>query len=167
MDLDRLLRSGDTTPVTTVFDNLSASSTLKNGVVSNDDLIFSLPSFETRGAGQIDIGNRNLDYTLTPNAESARAGEGFAIPVRIHGSWEAPKFQPDLNAAVNLKFAEEKKALEAKAKERIEAEKQKLEERAKEALGNTLPDAKNVEDALKKELEKCAAGGLLKLLENN
>ena len=167
MDLDRLLRSGDTTPGTTVFDNLSASSTLKNGVASNDDLIFSLPSFETRGAGQIDIGNRNLDYTLTPNAKSARAGEGLAIPVRIHGSWEAPKFQPDLNAAVNLNFAEEKKALAAKAKERIEAEKQKLEERAKEALGDALPDAKNVEDALKKELEKGAAGGLLKLLGNN
>ena len=167
MDLDRLLRSGDTTPGTTLFDNLSASSTLKNGVASNDDLIFSLPSFETRGAGQIDIGNRNLDYTLTPNAKSARAGEGLAIPVRIHGSWEDPKFQPDLNAAVNLNFAEEKKALEAKAKERIEAEKQKLEERAKEALGNALPDAKNVEDALKKELEKGAAGGLLKLLGNN
>ena len=167
MDLDRLLRSGDTTPGTTLFDNLSASSTLKNGVASNDDLIFSLPSFETRGAGQIDIGNRNLDYTLTPNAKSARAGEGLAIPVRIHGSWEAPKFQPDLNAAVKLNFAEEKKALEAKAKERIEAEKQKLEERAKEALGNALPDAKNVEDALKKELEKGAAGGLLKLLGNN
>ena len=167
MDLDRLLRSGDTAPGTTMFDNLSASSTLKNGVASNDDLIFSLPSFETRGAGQIDIGNRNLDYTLTPNAKSARAGEGLAIPVRIHGSWEAPKFQPDLNAAVNLNFAEEKEALEAKAKERIEAEKQKLEERAKEALGDALPDAKNVEDTLKKELEKGAADGLLKLLWNN
>lgn len=68
---------------------------------------------------------------------------------------------------MNLNFAEEKKALEAKAKERIEAEKQKLEERAKEALGNALPDAENVEDALKKELEKGAAGGLLKLLGNN
>ena len=167
MDLDRVLQSGDTTPGTTVFDNLSASSTLKNGVASNDDLILSLPSFETRGAGQIDIGNRNLDYTLTPNAKSARSGEGLAIPVRIHGSWDAPKFQPDLNAAVNLNFAEEKAALEAKAKERIEAEKQKLEERAKQALGDVLPDAKNVEDALKKELEKGAAGGLLKLLGNN
>lgn len=91
----------------------------------------------------------------------------MAIPVRIRGSWEAPKFQPDLNAAVNLNFAEEKEALEAKAKERIEAEKQKLEERAKEALGHALPDAKNMEDALKKELEKGAAGGLLKLLGNN
>jgi len=167
MDLDALLRSGDTAPGTTVFDNLSASSILKNGVAVNDDLIFSLPSFETRGAGQINIGNRNLDYTLTPNAKSARAGEGLAIPVRIHGSWDAPKFQPDLNAAVNLNFAEEKKALEAKAKERIEAEKKKLEERAKQALGNALPDVENVEDALKKELEKGAAGGLLKLLGNN
>ena len=35
MDLDRLLRSGDTAPGTTMFDNLSASSTLKNGVASN------------------------------------------------------------------------------------------------------------------------------------
>ena len=167
MDLDRVLQSGEAPPLTTVFDNLSASSTVKNGVASNDDLIFSLPSFETHGAGQIDIGNRNLDYTLTPNAKSARSGEGLAIPVRIHGSWDAPKFQPDLNAAVNLNFAEEKAALEAKAKERIEAEKQKLEERAKQALGDALPDAKNVEDALKKELEKGAAGGLLKLLGNN
>ena len=68
---------------------------------------------------------------------------------------------------MNLNFAEEKEALEAKAKERIEAEKQKLEERAKEALGDALPDAKNVEDTLKKELEKGAADGLLKLLWNN
>ena len=68
---------------------------------------------------------------------------------------------------MNLNSAEEKKALAVKAKERIEAEKQKLEERAKEALWDALPDAKNVEDALKKELEKGAAGGLLKLPGNN
>ena len=167
VNLDSLLRSGDTAPGTTVFDNLSGSATVQNGVAVNDNLIFSLPSFETRGAGEIDIGQRHLDYTLTPNAKTARAGDGLAIPVRIHGSWDDPKIQPDLNAAVNLNFAEEKKALEAKAKERIEAEKKKLEERAKQALGDALPDVKNVEDALKKELEKGAAGGLLKLLGNN
>lgn len=167
VNLDSLLRSGDTAPGTTVFDNLSGSATVQNGVAVNDNLIFSLPSFETRGAGEIDIGQRHLDYTLTPNAKTARAGDGLAIPVRIHGLWGDPKIQPDLNAAVNLNFAEEKKALEAKAKERIEAEKKKLEERAKQALGDALPDVKNVEDALKKELEKGAAGGLLKLLGNN
>ena len=53
LDLDRLLRSGDTTSGTTVFDNLSASSTLKNGVASNDDLILAFRLLKRAARGRL------------------------------------------------------------------------------------------------------------------
>jgi len=179
VDLDKVLRSGQVDNGTTVFDDMGASFQIANGVVDNQDLKFTLPNFETTGAGQIDLGNRMIDYIISPKATKARNGEGLSVPLRIKGSWDNPKLTADLQAAIDQNLAKEKAELEAKAKAKIEEEKKKLEDKAKAAIdaekkrvedqvkksiGVETQDGQSIEDALKQKLQDEAAKGLLNLL---
>jgi AsmA protein len=69
IDLDRLLR-GQPGGGTTVFDALSGSFVIKKGILSNDDLLLSLPSVIAKGAGTVGIGPRNIDDLFTPQLRS-------------------------------------------------------------------------------------------------
>ena len=164
IDLDKILRSGQVEKGTTVFDDMSASFNIAGGVVDNRDLKFTLPNFETTGRGQVDLGNRSLDYTISPKATKARGGEGISVPLRIQGSWDKPKLTPDMQAVIDQNLAKEKAELEAKAKEKIEAEKKKLEAKVKEKLGVSSQDGQSVEDAVRQKIEEEAKKGLLNLL---
>jgi len=164
IDLDKILRSGQVEKGTTVFDDMSASFNIAGGVVDNRDLKFTLPNFETTGRGQVDLGNRSLDYTISPKATKARGGEGISVPLRIQGSWDKPKLTPDMQAVIDQNLAKEKAELEAKTKEKIEAEKKKLEAKVKEKLGVSSQDGQSVEDAVRQKIEEEAKKGLLNLL---
>lgn len=146
MDLDRLMRSGDGSGGTTVFDSLGATFDVAEGVLRNKDLLVLLQNFEARGAGKIGLSAQDIDYVFTPKALRANDGKGLAIPVRITGAWANPRIFPDLEAAIDLNFAEEKK----KAQEKVKKEVQKAVERE---LGVTVEDGESVEDALEKKLE--------------
>ncbi len=139
-DLDKLMRSGNGTGGTTVFDSLSASFAMKDGQMFNNDLAMSMPLAKATGQGRIGLGNQDIDYTFTPALLAGDNIKGLAIPVRIHGPWSSPRFTPDLEKAIDLNLKEEKKKLKKKAKE--EANK-----------------------FLQKELEKGAGKGLLKLFD--
>lgn len=168
VDMDKLMRSGDVGSGTTVFDDLNASFSIKEGVVTNKDLKLSLPNFATFGEGQINLGGQTIDYLLSPKALKARDGKGLSIPVRIKGPWSGPKIIPDLEAAVNQNLEAEKAKAEAKVKAAVEAEKKKIEEKAKKkvekALGVEVQKGQKVEDAVKKKIEDEAKKGVLKLL---
>ncbi len=164
VDLDKILRSGQVEKGTTVFDDMSASFKVANGVVDNRDLKFTLPNFETTGAGQIDLGHRMIDYTITPKATKARDGQGISVPLRIQGSWDKPKLIPDMQAVIDQNLAKEKAAVVAKAKAKIDAEKKKLEQKVKDKLGVKTQKGQSIEDAVKQKLQNEAAKGLLNLL---
>lgn len=68
--------SADQTP----FTRLGASFTVAGGIAHNADLALDAPLFSLSGAGDIDIGRKQLDYTLT-------GGQGLAV--RIGGPWDA------------------------------------------------------------------------------
>ncbi len=140
MDLDKLFR-GTPSGGTTVFDALSASWTIENGTLQNDDLRMELPSVLAKGAGRVGLGAQTIDYTFTPQLRNDTE-TGIAVPVRIKGNWADPKIWPDLEAVVNQNFAKEKKELQEKAKNAV-AEK----------LGVTRTEGQSVEDAVKQELE--------------
>jgi AsmA protein len=57
-DLDRLMRSGGVTGGTTVFDSLSATFTMTQGNLLNDDLLMTLPLAKAGGEGRIGLGVR-------------------------------------------------------------------------------------------------------------
>lgn len=157
-DLDKLMRSGNGTGGTTVFDRMSASFAIADGNMRNDDLLMNLPLAKATGKGRIGLGAQDIDYLFTPVLLEGENTRGLAIPVRIRGPWANPRIKPDLEKAIDLNLKEEKKKVEAKARQEVN----KLVEKE---LGVTVQEGQSVEDALKNELEKKVGKELLKLFD--
>ena len=155
IDLDALLGSVDAKGGSTVFDSASASFDIKEGVLRNDDLRVLLPNFDATGEGEVDLGARSIDYKVTPKALRVnRSRGGLAVPVTIRGPWADPKIRPDLGAAIDLNFAEEKKRAEDRLKRKVQKE-----------LDVSPDDARDLEDLVKDELENVLKRELLKLFD--
>jgi len=157
IDLDRLFRGGDPTGGTTIFDATNATFTMTDGNLRNEDLLMRLAGIEARGEGRIGLGPQDIDYLFTPVSLTARDGRGLALPVLIRGPWAGPKISVDLEKAIELNAAEERKALETQVREKV---KSKVEQE----LGITQQDGESAEDAVKRTIEEEAKKGLLKLL---
>lgn len=157
-DLDRLMRSGQVGGGTTVFDALGATFTMDAGVLRNDDLLLKLSAYEARGEGVVGIAAQTIDYTFTPIALRAKSGAGIAIPVRIRGPWANPRIFPDLEAAIDLNFSEEKERLKEQAEDAL---RKKI---AKE-LNVSGDAAEDLEGAAQDKLEKKISKGLRKLFD--
>ena len=158
LDLDRLIRSGDVGGGTTVFDSLTASMVMQNGDVLNDDLLLILPQVETRGVGRIGLGRQDIDYLITPVAVRARSGSGLAIPVRISGPWASPRIVPDVGAALELNFEQERKAIEDQVQQEVGRALEK-------ELGIVTEQGQSTEDAIQDKLEKELGRSLKKLFD--
>ena len=158
IDLDALLGSFDVEGGTTVFDSLEATFSMQQGVLNNADLLMLLPNFNASGAGQVNLGAQTLDYTVTPKALRVNGDRGLAVPVRISGPWADPKVRPDLKAAVDLNFKEEKERAEQKVKD-------KVAEKLEEELGVVREEGQSVEDAVKDKVEDKLKRELLKIFD--
>ena len=180
LDIAGMLRSLDPGYVgegqKTIFDALSASFTIEDGILSNNDLMLSAPLLQSTGGGRVDIGERRIDYRLRPTALAAADGTGgVMVPLLITGTWADPKFRLDLEGIARERLEEEAKALEARARaEAKEAEaraKAELERRAQEELGITRQEGESLEDAARRRaqeaLESEAARALNRLLGGN
>jgi AsmA protein len=94
----------------TDFSELTASFNLKNGVAHNDDLAMKAPVFRlTKGEskGDIDIGKEQINYLAKPTLVNSLKGQGgkeadqlgsIGIPIKVSGSFSAPKFGVDMAA---------------------------------------------------------------------
>ncbi|WP_298837543.1 AsmA family protein [uncultured Roseobacter sp.] len=142
ISLDRLMRSGDVSGGTTIFDSLTGSWKIAGGVLDNRDLLLQLKNYRASGEGVVGIGAQNVDYKFTPVALRANSGEGIAIPVRFKGPWSDISIRPDLEAAVDLRLEQEKEELKAKAKEKIDEKlggaTQSIEDAAKDKVKDKL-----------------------------
>ena len=157
IDLDRLMRRGDASGGTTVFDRMSASFTMQDGTLRNDDLLVLLANFRAEGAGRVGLGARDLDYTFTPIALRADTGEALAIPVRIQGPWSGPRIIPDLGQALQLDAEGAVEAVTRGVTDQIDRTLQ-------DQLGVTRPDGQSTEDVIRKGIEGEARDQLRKLL---
>lgn len=158
IDLDKLMRSGQATGGTTIFDEMGATFTIEDGRLRNDDLLLVLPLARAEGEGVIDLGARGIDYLFTPILLEGENRKGLAIPVRIRGPWADPRIIPDLEKAIDLNFAEEKEELKTKAEEEIRRAVEK-------ELGVEVQEGQSVEDALEDKLKQEVEKELLKLFE--
>ena len=92
----------------TPFGSLTASGTIHNGVISNNDLLLDSPRFTTKGQGTINLVSQDINYNLETVAKDASAGKGgsllnaynFTIPIRIVGSLQAPSIALDTNSII-------------------------------------------------------------------
>jgi AsmA protein len=94
----------------TDFSELTATFNIKNGVAHNDDLAMKAPVFRlTKGdsKGDIDIGKEQINYLAKPTLVNSLKGQGgkdaeqlgsIGVPVKITGTFAAPKFGVDMAA---------------------------------------------------------------------
>lgn len=154
----------------TIFDGVTASFAMADGVLSNDDLSLSAPYVTATGAGTVGLGSRTLDYRLRPLAMARADGSGgVLVPLVISGTWAAPKFRLDLEAIARERMEAEAKALEARAKEQAKAAeaeaKARLEEKLREELGVTAGEGESLEDAVRRRAGEALDAEAGRLLE--
>ena len=94
----------------TDFSELSATFNIKNGVAHNEDLDMKAPVLRLAkgdSRGDIDIGNERINYTAKPTVVKSLKGQGgaelddlsgFAIPIKITGTFADPKYAMDFTA---------------------------------------------------------------------
>jgi AsmA protein len=94
-------------PQETDFAELAAGFAIADGIARTEDLRMLAPLFRLQGAGAVDLPERSLDLLVTPTAVGTLEGQGgelarqgITIPVRIHGPWTDPRFDPDVRAAL-------------------------------------------------------------------
>lgn len=151
IDLDQLLR-GRPGGGTTVFDALTGTAVIEQGVLTNEDLLLELPNVIAKGEGTVGLGERRINYLFTPQIKASDE-QGLAVPIRIKGSWDDPKIRPELDKALGI---DEKQLKE-------DAEK-KLEESVRKELNLSEDDERSTEDAVKDAAEDEVKKQLLKLL---
>jgi AsmA protein len=94
----------------TDFSELTATFNIKNGVAHNEDLAMKAPILRLakgESRGDIDIGNESINYLAKPTIVKSLKGQegadldslaGFAIPVKITGTFSSPKYGMDFAA---------------------------------------------------------------------
>lgn len=94
----------------TDFSELTASFDIKNGVAHNEDLAMKAPILRLAkgdSRGDIDIGKETINYLAKPTIVKSLKGQGgadldslagLAIPVKITGTFSAPKYGMDFAA---------------------------------------------------------------------
>ena len=91
----------------TDFSELSGTFAIRNGVASNNDLAMKSPLLRVAGAGDINIGEDSINYTVKATLAGTLKGQdgreasdlkGITVPVRATGPLAAPSFGLDYNA---------------------------------------------------------------------
>ena len=128
----------------TKFTELNATFTIKNGVAHNQDFEAKAPLFRVAGAGDIDIGNSSLDYTVKASVVATTKGQGGAerdqlagltVPVKLSGPFDAMKYKVDYSGAATELT---KSKVGERAKEVIEKNKDKVGDQVKDRLKGLL-----------------------------
>jgi AsmA protein len=172
-DLAGMLRNLDLSYVgegnRTIYDSLSGSFTIANGVLLNDDLRMEARRVTVDGRGNVDIGRQRLDYRVQPRAFADGEGAGGArVPLLITGPWSEPRLRLDLEALARERLDVEREELERRAREEVERLEQRAREAAEQELRNRLDlnrqEGERPEDAARRALEREAERGLRRLL---
>lgn len=144
----------------TLFDSLSITGKIENGIWRSDDLALMAKGFAARGVGSVDLGGRMLEYRLLPRLGT----NGSEVPVLIRGPWAGPQVRLDLEWLASERAKAEAARAEALAKARLEA-------LAQEKLGVTRQQGEDLEGAAKRKLEqavKAETGRILdRILQGN
>lgn len=136
----------------TIFERVTATFNIADGVAQNDDLAFRSPVMDVAGEGAVDIGGQRLNYTLTPTrygGDGSRTDTALSVPVHVKGPWTSPSITPDLEAVLTNDPVGTVQAVGDAVRERLgaaadgaatdpEAIKDAIEENAGKALLNIL-----------------------------
>ena len=87
----------------TDFSELKTPFTLQEGVFKTDKTSIVSPLLRILAAGTANLVNENLDFRITPKVVASLKGQGdttdrsgITVPILVTGTFNAPKFRPDL-----------------------------------------------------------------------
>jgi AsmA protein len=97
----------------TDFSELKAPFTMKNGVVNTPGTSLKSPLVRVLAAGDADLVQETLDFRIEPKFVASLKGQGDAkdrsgllVPVLVTGTFDDPKFAPDLKGMFQKKLEE-------------------------------------------------------------
>ena len=97
----------------TVYDAITGSFQVTEGVMTNDDLSLTAPWGAITGEGAVDLSGQRMDYLVVPGLSARDDGSARVnVPVRIEGPWHDLSFRPDLAALADQELSDEIDALE-------------------------------------------------------
>jgi AsmA protein len=91
----------------TDFAEAGGSFAIKSGVAHNQDFRLLNPFVRISGNGDIDLGQRTINFRIEPKLVANAQGQGgllgssgLGVPFQITGPWTKPSYKPDLTKAV-------------------------------------------------------------------
>nr|WP_321255013.1 AsmA family protein [uncultured Pseudodesulfovibrio sp.] len=119
-------------PARTDFAELLGSAVLKNGHITNNDLLMKSPLLRVSGKGWANLPKNNTDYTATVTVVGTLKGQdgasmedlkGLPLPINVKGDLNDPSISLDMKAMAEAllkgKFKQGTKGLEDKLKKDI------------------------------------------------
>jgi len=83
----------------TDFHDMGASFALAHGVLTTKDFRLTGPLLQATGVGNVDIGDRSIDFRVAPKAVAR--GMSIGVPFHVKGSWDHVRYVPDLSGVMN------------------------------------------------------------------
>ncbi len=170
----------------TIYDAISGSFTIADGVLRSEDLRLDAALVEATARGAVDIGRRTLDMRLVPVALPGQDRGGIRVPLLITGAWEEPRLRLDMQGLADERLREERERLEQRAREEAEralderlrlereegerlqdAARRRAEEEAARRLGVDAGEGERPQDAARRRLEEEAGRRLRGILGGN
>lgn len=102
----------------TKFSAASASFTITQGIINNNDLKMTAPLLDVTGAGTVDLPKRYINYKVTPavvgtlKGQGRETAQGLQVPVIIQGPFENISYRPDVAGTVQDILQDPSKAKE-------------------------------------------------------
>lgn len=113
------------------YAKLTATATIRNGIVTNKDLKMDGPFTTVTGSGTVNLPKYSMDYRANVRISENKNDE--PVPVRIHGPFSNLSFAVEWDKVLRDRAQKE-------VKKRVEQEKKKAQEQIKKQLENKLKD---------------------------
>ncbi|MGC1260485.1 MAG: AsmA family protein [Jannaschia helgolandensis] len=136
----------------TVFDGVSSSFVVTDGIARGNDLSLTAPYLLATGAGDIALGAQTISYRLIPTLRRGGGSDGITVPLLIEGPWSDPRIRPDLEYIARQKLDVERAQTEARDRAGELARTRLADEL--EIAPEVLTDRDALEDALKDRVEE-------------
>ncbi len=119
----------------TIFSRITGRARIRNGVLQNRDLRFDSALMTAKGAGSINIGQRQIDYRVTPLSYGGVPAGKLSVPVLFSGTWDHVNIHPDLGGALKGDLAKQRAKIEADLQKRA---KKAVTDKLQQSLGDAL-----------------------------
>ncbi len=127
-------------PVETDFASIDFSGQIVNGILKSNVLDARNPLLRVAGDGEIDLVREAFNYTAKPTIVGTAKGqggrgldqlEGVTLPIRLTGTFAAPKYKIDFAGALKSRAKQE-------VQKQVDEHKEELKEKLSKKLGPAL-----------------------------